>query len=285
MAEMELKKVESEEVTSPSSESERTSSEPALTSPTPIEAVKDVAQENIEADDNAEEKGHAPKALLVLVESENDKETETGEEGEEELNKVESGEVAAPSLDTEMTSSEPVTLTPLTPASIETVKDVVQEKSVVGHAEEKVDDPKALAVVEKVPDTEEKSSGGSFNGDLRRVKTEKKLSLIKAWEDNEKAKADSRAQRTLGAIKLREDTKIADVEAQMKQIEVKLEKQKADAAEELKKKIALISKDTEGRRAMVESLRGKDFFEAEQRAAEYRAKNTVPKKLLGCFGY
>ncbi|AQK45060.1 Remorin [Zea mays] len=61
------------------------------------------------------------------------------------------------------------------------------------------DDSKALAIVEKVADksTPEKpiaeKQGGSSIRDLAlaRVETEKRNSLIKAWEDNEKAKADN----------------------------------------------------------------------------------------------
>ncbi|RWW08280.1 hypothetical protein GW17_00028280 [Ensete ventricosum] len=85
---------------------------------------------------------------------------------------------------------------PEPPPAAEAVKDVAEEKaSVPPPAEEKPDDSKALAIVEKVEDPPaEKSSGGSTERDavLARLETEKRLSLIKAWEENEKTKAENK---------------------------------------------------------------------------------------------
>ncbi|PIN27212.1 hypothetical protein CDL12_00005 [Handroanthus impetiginosus] len=54
---------------------------------------------------------------------------------------------------------------------------------------------------------------------LARVEMEKRLALIKAWEDNEKAVADNKAFKKLSAVDGWENIKRASVEAQMKQIE------------------------------------------------------------------
>ncbi|KAF8412276.1 hypothetical protein HHK36_000237 [Tetracentron sinense] len=173
------------------------------------------------------------------------------------------------------------------PVPVEATKDVGEEKTVVPLPEEKVDDSKAIAIVEKVPDSAgEKSSEGSINRDavLARVETEKRLSLIKAWEENEKTKAENKAQNKLSAIGSWENSKKATVESQLKKIEEELEKKKARYVEKMKNKAALIHKAAEEKRAMVEAKRGEDLLKAEEMAAKYRATRNVPKKLLACFG-
>jgi hypothetical protein len=52
------------------------------------------------------------------------------------------------------------------------------------------------------------------------VETEKRNSLIKAWEENEKTKAENKASKKLSAILSWENTKKANIEAQLKKIEV-----------------------------------------------------------------
>ncbi|KAF8413149.1 hypothetical protein HHK36_001124 [Tetracentron sinense] len=198
------------------------------------------------------------------------------------------------------------------PAPTEAPKVVSDEKTVIPPPEEKVDDSKALAVVEtwlnevlssayrwqemvrcsvnvdhEVPDSEgEKSSGGSIDRDkvLTRVETEKRLSLIKAWEENEKTKAENKAHKKLSDIGSWENSKKADVEAELKKEEERLEKKKAEYVEKMKNKIALIHKSAEEKKAMVEAKRGEDLLKADEVAAKYRATGNAPKKLLGCFG-
>lgn len=63
-----------------------------------------------------------------------------------------------------------------------------------------------------------------------------------------------------------------------------LERKKADCAEKMKNKVALIHKQAEEKRAMVEARRGEDMLKAEEMAAKYRATGQAPKKTLGCFG-
>ncbi|KAG2715859.1 hypothetical protein I3843_03G100400 [Carya illinoinensis] len=167
-------------------------------------------------------------------------------------------------------------------------KDVTEEKSVIPAPppEHKPDDNKAIAVVEKAPEhAEQKSTEGSINRDtvLARVATEKKISLIKAWEESEKSKAENKAHKKLSAIGAWENSRKASIEAELKKIEERLEKQKAEYVEKMKNKVAMIHKAAEEKRAMTEARRGEDILKAEEMAAKYRATGTGPKKLLGCF--
>lgn len=63
-----------------------------------------------------------------------------------------------------------------------------------------------------------------------------------------------------------------------------LEKKKAEYVEKMKNKMALIRKEAEEKRAMIEAKRGEDLLKAEELAAKYRATGSAPKKLLSCFG-
>lgn len=63
-----------------------------------------------------------------------------------------------------------------------------------------------------------------------------------------------------------------------------LEKKKAEYAEKMKNKIALLHKEAEEKRAMVEARRGEEVLKAEEMAAKYRATGLAPKKIFGCFG-
>lgn len=51
----------------------------------------------------------------------------------------------------------------------------------------------------------------------------------------------------------------------------------------MKNKIALLHKEAEEKRAMIEAKRGEDLLKAEELAAKYRATGTAPKKILGIF--
>ncbi|CAA0836593.1 Remorin family protein [Striga hermonthica] len=172
---------------------------------------------------------------------------------------------------------------------VEAPKDVTEEKTVTPPppTEEKADDCKALVTVEKpaAASEEKKSEGGSINRDavLARVATEKRLSLVRAWEESEKCKAENKAQKELSAIGAWENSKKASLEAELKKIEENLEKKKAKYIEAMKNKIALIHKEAEEKRAIIEAKRGEDLLKAEETAAKYRATGTAPKKLLGCF--
>ncbi|KAL3630609.1 hypothetical protein CASFOL_023593 [Castilleja foliolosa] len=172
------------------------------------------------------------------------------------------------------------------PETVEPPKDVAEEKTVIPppHSEEKADDCKALVVEKPVADDEKKLEG-SINRDavLARVATEKRLSLIKAWEENEKSKAENKAQQKVSSIGAWENSKKASIEAELKMLEEHLEKKKAEYIEKLKNKIALVHKEAEEKRATIEAKRGEDLLKAEETAAKYCATGTAPKKLLGCF--
>ncbi|GFP82213.1 remorin [Phtheirospermum japonicum] len=185
---------------------------------------------------------------------------------------------------------EPCSDAPQPPAAAETAeppKDVAEEKTVIPPppSEEKADDCKALVVVEKPAADEEKKLEGSINRDavLARVATEKRLSLIKAWEESEKSKAENKAQKKVSSIGAWENSKKASIEAELKKIEEHLETKKAEYIEKLKNKIALVHKAAEEKRAIIEAKRGENLLKAEETAAKYCATGTAPKKLLGCF--
>lgn len=63
-----------------------------------------------------------------------------------------------------------------------------------------------------------------------------------------------------------------------------MEKKKAEYAEKMKNKVALIHKQAEEKKAMIEARRGEEFLKAEEMAAKFRATGQTPKKVLGCFG-
>ncbi|MBA0796032.1 hypothetical protein Gohar_006834, partial [Gossypium harknessii] len=138
---------------------------------------------------------------------------------------------------------------------------------------------------EAAESTEKKSTEVSVDRDavLARVATEKRISLINAWEESEKSKAENKAQKKLSSIAAWENTKKAAIEAELKRIEEKLEKQKAEYVEKMKNKAALIHKEAEEKKAIVEAKRGEDLLKAEELAVKYRATGTTPNKTLGCF--
>ncbi|KAK1618469.1 hypothetical protein QYE76_023986 [Lolium multiflorum] len=184
-----------------------------------------------------------------------------------------------------------------TPAEAE--KDVAEEKAVLppppgAGAKDKTppagDECKALIIVEKVAEKpraeKKKTHRGSLERDvaLAKVETEKRGSLIKAWEENEKAKAENKAAKKLSSILAWENTKKATIDAQLKTKELELEKKKAEYAEKMKNKKAIAHREAEEKRAMAVARRGEEVLKAEELAAKYRATGLTPKKLLGCFG-
>ncbi|KAK9040588.1 hypothetical protein V6N11_015733 [Hibiscus sabdariffa] len=178
------------------------------------------------------------------------------------------------------------------PAQAETTaapKAETEEKTVSPPpAEEKPEESKALVVIEKAPEPEPKKiSGGSHDRDiaLAEVEKAKRLSLIKAWEDSEKTKAENKSQKKLSAVVAWENSKKAALEAELKRIEEQLEKKKAEYAEKMKNKVALLHKEAEEKRAMVEARRGEEVLKAEEMAAKYRATGQTPKKLLGTWRF
>ncbi|KAJ0970213.1 hypothetical protein J5N97_023090 [Dioscorea zingiberensis] len=163
-------------------------------------------------------------------------------------------------------------------------KDVAEEKAVnPPPAEEKHDDSKALTIVEKVADP---SAEKLLDRDaiLTRLETEKRMSLIRAWEDSVKTKAENKSIKKKCAITSWENSKKASIEAELKKIEEDLEKKKAEYAEKMKNKVAMVHKLAEEKRALAEAKRGEEVLKAEEIAAKYRASGLSPIKLFGCFG-
>ncbi|KAJ6778261.1 hypothetical protein OIU74_002115, partial [Salix koriyanagi] len=130
-------------------------------------------------------------------------------------------------------------VTPVAPAPVETKTDVAEGKVTappppVAAEKEKAattaEESKALAIVEKTELVPKKVSGGSIDRDiaLADLEKEKRLSFIKAWEDSEKTKAENKSQKKLLAAW--ENSKKAALEAKLRNIEEKLEKQKAEYA-------------------------------------------------------
>ncbi|KAH9775557.1 hypothetical protein KPL71_006437 [Citrus sinensis] len=132
----------------------------------------------------------------------------------------------------------------------------------------------------------EKSSWDSIDKGavLEQLENEKKLALIKAWEENEKAKADNRAYKRLSAVGSWEKSKKAAVELQLKKFEEKWEKKKAEYEERIKNKVADINMKAEEKRAIIEAQRGEDFLKVEETAGKFRAAGFIPRKFLSCFG-
>uniref|UniRef100_A0A2N9J2P7 Remorin C-terminal domain-containing protein n=1 Tax=Fagus sylvatica TaxID=28930 RepID=A0A2N9J2P7_FAGSY len=143
-------------------------------------------------------------------------------------------------------------------------------------------------VTEKVADPAvEKSSGDVIDRDalFAQVATEKRLALIKAWEESEKTKVENKAYKNLSAVGSWENSKKVSVEAQLRKIEEKFDKKKVEYAEKMKNKVAEIHKASEEKRATIEAKRREDFLKVEETATKFRSTGYTPKKFLGCFSF
>uniref|UniRef100_A0A0E0NNN1 Remorin C-terminal domain-containing protein n=1 Tax=Oryza rufipogon TaxID=4529 RepID=A0A0E0NNN1_ORYRU len=164
---------------------------------------------------------------------------------------------------------------------VEVTKDISEEKAVVPLPTPPAtehDDSKAIVLVK-----EAEATGGSAERDayLAKIVSEKRLVLINAWEESEKARAENRAAKKLSYITSWENAKKAEMEAELKRIEQELEKKKAAYEEKLKNKLALLHKTAEEKRALTTAKRGEELIMAEEMAAKYRAKGEAPTKLFG----
>nr|ACG44049.1 remorin [Zea mays] len=176
-------------------------------------------------------------------------------------------------------------------AEVEAAKDIAEEKAVVplppSPAKPADDDSKAIvALVVKDAAAGKPSTaiiGGSTERDayLAKIVSEKRLSLITAWEESQKARADNRAAKKLAFITSWENAKKAEMEAELRKIEEQLQKKKAAYEEKLKNKLAMLHRTAEERRAQTEARRGEETILAEEMAAKYRAKGEGPTKLFG----
>ncbi|KAL9328691.1 hypothetical protein ACSQ67_003694 [Phaseolus vulgaris] len=164
--------------------------------------------------------------------------------------------------------------------------------------------------VQKVEDhAAEKDTEDSVSKDvmLARVLTEKRLALIKAWEESEKTKAENRqlfgsigkcnvsslkrvsnisilwAYKKHSAVELWEDSRKASVEAELKKIEENMERKKAEYVEKMKNKVAEIHRLAEEKRANVKAQKREEFLGVEETAEKFRSRGVTPRKFFACF--
>ncbi|CAI8619396.1 unnamed protein product [Vicia faba] len=133
-------------------------------------------------------------------------------------------------------------------------------------------------------DTKDSADRVPSDAVLARVESQKRLALIKAWEENEKTKVENRAYKMQSAVDLWEDNKKSSTEAKFKGIEVKLDQKKSEYVEDMQNKIAEIHKSAEEKKAMIEAQKGEEILKVEETAAKFRTRGYEPRRLLGCFG-
>ncbi|CAA7039009.1 unnamed protein product [Microthlaspi erraticum] len=85
----------------------------------------------------------------------------------------------------------------------------------------------------------------SQNGNLVKIEKDKSLALINAWEESEKAKAQTKANRELCSIEIWENNMKTALELDLKKMEEKLELEKAEYTKRFKKKFLLSECRTE----------------------------------------
>ncbi|KAJ8526901.1 hypothetical protein K7X08_029378 [Anisodus acutangulus] len=158
---------------------------------------------------------------------------------------------------------------------------------------------------------------------LAKVESEKRLALIKAWEDNEKAKAENKAFKKLSAVGSWENTKKATIDAELRQIQTNIHIEKHERGCIVQRTpcrhvffLHLVSpklhfflyllytmvlmyvpvigtgrirEEEEGirreDRKVLEAKKREDILKVEETAAKFRATGNLPKKFLACFGY
>ncbi|KAI4303502.1 hypothetical protein MLD38_039122 [Melastoma candidum] len=145
--------------------------------------------------------------------------------------------------------------------------------------------PLALATIH-----EENIVHGSAKGDahptpdrdavLARIEREKTLALIKAWEENEKAKAVNRAHKKLVEIGSWETNMKASVEALIKKAEEDMEKKKAEHVAKFRIKIAKLHEEVEAKRVTITSRRGEVVTKVEDQATKFRSTGYVPRDFF-----
>ncbi|CAJ2650628.1 unnamed protein product [Trifolium pratense] len=118
---------------------------------------------------------------------------------------------------------------------------------------------------------------------LAKIVAEKRLALIKAWEESEKTKAENRAYKKQSAVGLWEESRKASIEAQLKKFEENLERKKVEYVLKMKNEVAEIHQYAEEKRAIVEAQKREEFLDLEDTAAKFRSRGVAPKKFFACF--
>ncbi|XP_004300775.1 PREDICTED: remorin isoform X2 [Fragaria vesca subsp. vesca] len=162
------------------------------------------------------------------------------------------------------------------------------EKSVIPVSEEKASSAgEPLAIVKENVDHPAAKKGirSSTEKDVMyaEIETEKRLALIKAWEESEKTKVENRAYKRMSAVGLWEENKKSSVEAKLRKIEEKFERKKAEYVEKMKNKVAEIHKASEEKRALIEATQREESLKVAEAASKFRESRSTPKRLFVCF--
>ncbi|KAF8104097.1 hypothetical protein N665_0179s0006 [Sinapis alba] len=118
------------------------------------------------------------------------------------------------------------------------------------------------------------------------IEKEKTLALINAWEENEKAKAQTKAYRELCSIEAWENNMKTTIESDLKKMEEKLEVEKAEYSKRLKKKIPEIKKIAEAKREKIEKQKEEESINLGKMSEKLNiTPNAYPPKTktCGCF--
>ncbi|KAG6496275.1 hypothetical protein ZIOFF_044134 [Zingiber officinale] len=136
------------------------------------------------------------------------------------------------------------------------LKDVEEAKApIVPAPEERPKFSKLLADAQNHEELSADSRSTDRGAILARALTEKRLSLIKAWEENEKVESENKAVKKVAEIVAWENSKKAEVEAKQKKKE-----------------------------AIAEAKQGKEVMKVEEKAAKYRSTGLAPRKIWGFLG-
>ncbi|KAL6177233.1 hypothetical protein ACLB2K_048759 [Fragaria x ananassa] len=87
----------------------------------------------------------------------------------------------------------------------------------------------------------------------------------------------------MSAVGLWEENKKSSVEAQLRKIEEKFERKKAEYVEKMKNKVAEIHKAGEEKRAFIEAGQREESLKVEDAASKFRESRSMPRILFMCF--
>ncbi|KAL0379545.1 UNVERIFIED_CONTAM: Remorin [Sesamum angustifolium] len=158
------------------------------------------------------------------------------------------------------------------------------------------DDGKALAIVQNLLKRRaQKDLLIEVDVALAKLEDEKRLSLSRhgkkvkrpKWRTNDTGCAvcnGNRAQKKFSDVAAWENSKKASIESELKKIEEQLEKKKAEYAEKMKNKVALVHKQAEEKRAMVEARRGEEILKAEEMQLSTVQRDKLLRKPLDASG-
>lgn len=127
-------------------------------------------------------------------------------------------------------------------------------------------------------------TGSSLNRDLvlAKLNKEKVLSLIRAWEENNKTKSRNSYSKKVTKIAAWEVAKKARAEANLRTSEERLENEKAVCMERMKNQIAKVQRIAQEERALAEARHGEEIIKAEEIAAKCRASGDRPRRFPFC---